>query len=93
LAKTNDPRLAPYARADVIRTIGGRAQITTSSDAWNISNTFAGGRVGTSYRLGAGVTSQLTAHIALYGEADYLHDTGGHGLSGWSADAGLRINF
>lgn len=95
LAKTDNARLAPYVRLDAINTSGGRAKITASDATYGtgIRQTFQGGRVGSNYRVGAGLTSQLTRNVALYGEADYLGDLGVHGFSGWSANAGVRINF
>ncbi|HUA82125.1 MAG TPA: autotransporter outer membrane beta-barrel domain-containing protein [Dyella sp.] len=92
-AKTDDARLAPYVRADYLRTVGGRSQVTASSVAWDASGMFNGGRMGDSLRLGAGVTSQVAAHLALYGEADYLHGTDNYGLRGWQANVGMRFDF
>lgn len=93
LAKTDDARFSPYVRADVIHTAGGDSHIDTSSSAWDASGAFNGGRIGDSYRLGAGATSQLSSHLALYGEANYLHGTDSYGLRGWQASMGLRFNF
>jgi outer membrane autotransporter protein len=93
LTKTDKATFAPYLRADVIRTVGGRAKVNAASDVWNISENFAGGRVGTSYRLGAGMTSQLTRSLAVYGEADYQHGTSDNGFRGWAGNIGLRWNF
>jgi outer membrane autotransporter protein len=93
LTKTDNARFSPYLRADFIRTTGGGSQIYTSSNAWDTSGAFNGGRLGNSYRLGAGATSQLTSHLALYGEASYLHGTDSYGLRGWQANMGLRFNF
>ncbi|GFZ91047.1 autotransporter outer membrane beta-barrel domain-containing protein [Dyella caseinilytica] len=93
LVKTDDTRFSPYLRADFIRTTGGDSQIGTSSSAWDASGVFSGGRLGNSYRLGAGATSQWTSHLALYGEADYRRGTASHGLRGWQANMGLRFDF
>jgi outer membrane autotransporter protein len=93
LTKTDDARFSPYLRADFIRTIGGDSQIYTSSNAWDASGAFNGGRLGNSYRLGAGATSQWLSHLALYGEADYRHGVSGYGLRGWQANMGLRFDF
>lgn len=91
--KTDNARFAPYARFDVLRTIGGAAKVTTSSQAWDISDTFEVGRVGTGYRAGVGLTSALTKHLSVYGEGDYLHGASDHGFKGWSGNVGLRLNF
>jgi outer membrane autotransporter protein len=93
VANTSNPRFAPYVRADVIHTTGGGSHISTSSQAWGAEGVFDGGRLGNSYRLGAGATSQLTPQLALYGDADYLHGTDGYGFRGWQANLGLRFNF
>jgi outer membrane autotransporter protein len=93
LTKSDDAKFAPYLRADVIRTIGGRAKVTSTSEAWNMQETFAGGRVGTSWRAGAGATSQLTKNLSLYGEADYQKGTGNSGFRGWAGTMGVRYNF
>ncbi|GAB2580739.1 autotransporter outer membrane beta-barrel domain-containing protein [Dyella jejuensis] len=93
LAKTDNALLSPYMRIDMIDTVGGRAQVTTASKAWNVSHTFTGGRAGAQYRVGAGLSSQLARHVALYGEADYLGDLASHGFSGWTMNAGLRVDF
>jgi outer membrane autotransporter protein len=93
LAKTDNARFTPYVRADVIRTIGGGSSINASSSVWDASGAFNGGRIGNSYRLGAGATSQWTSHLALYGEANYLHGTDSYGLRGWQANIGLRFDF
>ncbi len=93
LTKTDDARFSPYVRADFIRTTGGDSQIYTSSNAWDASGAFNGGRLGNSYRLGAGATSQWLSHVALYGEADYRHGTDSYGLRGWQANMGLRFDF
>jgi outer membrane autotransporter protein len=93
LTKTDNARFSPYLLADFIRTTGGSSQIDTSSSAWDASGVFSGGRLGDSYRLGAGATSQLTSHLAIYGEANYLHSTDSYGLRGWQANMSLRFNF
>lgn len=93
LTKTDNARFSPYVRADFIRTTGGDSHIDSSSNAWDASGTFNAGRIGNSYRLGAGATSQLTSHLAIYGEANYLHSTDSYGLRGWQANMSLRFNF
>ena len=93
IVKTDDAKLAPYARVDLMRSVGKRPKITTSSEAWNASQAFDGGRIGTGYRVGAGLSSQLTRNLALYGEGNYQHGIGSSGFSGWSANMGIRVNF
>jgi outer membrane autotransporter protein len=83
----------PYLHADVMRSMGGRPQVNVTSETWNVSDTFAGGGLGTSYRVGAGATSQFTRNLAVYGEADYMTGADDHGLEGWFANLGLRWNF
>ncbi|BDU19905.1 autotransporter outer membrane beta-barrel domain-containing protein [Dyella sp. GSA-30] len=93
LVKTDISRVTPYLRADVLRTIGGASRIDTYSAAWNMGDAFAAGRVGTSYRLGAGATAALTPNLSAFGQADYRHGTAGHGFAGWAGSIGLRLNF
>lgn len=93
LTKTDASRLTPYLRADVLRTVGGASRIDTYSAAWNMGDAFAAGRVGTSYRLGAGATAALTPSLSAFGQADYRHGTAGHGFAGWTGSMGLRLNF
>ncbi|WP_175501087.1 autotransporter outer membrane beta-barrel domain-containing protein [Collimonas sp. OK412] len=93
VAKTDEPKFAPYLRADLVRSIGGRPQVTVASEAWNVSETFSGGRLGASYRVGAGASSQFANNVSLYGEATYQHGMGSAGLRGWAANAGVRWNF
>ncbi|WP_175501052.1 autotransporter outer membrane beta-barrel domain-containing protein [Collimonas sp. OK412] len=93
VAKTDEPKFAPYLRADLIRSIGDRPQVTVASEAWNVSETFSGGRIGASYRIGAGASSQFANNVSLYGEATYQHGMGSAGLRGWAANAGVRWNF
>jgi outer membrane autotransporter protein len=93
LVKTDVSRFTPYIRADVLRTVGGASRVDTYSAAWNIGDTFTAGRVGTSYRLGAGATAALTSSLSAFGQADYRHGTAGHGFAGWTGSLGLRLNF
>jgi outer membrane autotransporter protein len=93
LTKTDASRFTPYLRADVLRTVGGASRIDTYSAAWNIGDAFTAGRVGTSYRLGAGATAALTPSLSAFGQADYRHGTAGHGFAGWTGSVGLRLNF
>ena len=93
VAKTDEPKFAPYLRADLIRSFGARPQATVGSEAWNVSETFSGGRLGASYRVGAGASSQFAKNVSLYGEATYQHGTGSSGLRGWAANGGVRWNF
>jgi outer membrane autotransporter protein len=93
LTKTDASRFTPYLRADVLRTVGGASRIDTYSAAWNIGDAFTAGRVGTSYRLGAGATAALTPSLSAFGQADYRHGTAGHGFAGWTGSMGLRLNF
>jgi outer membrane autotransporter protein len=93
VSKTDNIRFMPYLHADVMRSMGGRPQVNVTSETWNVSDTFAGGGLGTSYRVGAGATSQFTRNLAVYGEADYMTGADDHGLEGWFANLGLRWNF
>ena len=93
VAKTDEPKFAPYLRADLIRSFGARPQVTVASETWNVSETFSGGRIGASYRIGAGASSQFANNVSLYGETTYQHGTGSAGLRGWGANAGVRWNF
>ena len=94
LTKSDNAKFSPYLRADYINTMGGRQQVHISSTDWTgVQATFAGGRAGTSYRLGGGATSQFTKNLAVYGEVDYQGSLKGYGTSGWTANVGLRWNF
>ena len=93
LVKSDNAKFAPYARFDVLRTLGGAAKVTTSSEAWGISDTFQAGQVGTGYRAGLGMTSALTKNLSIYGEADYLRGASDQGFKGWTGNIGLRFNF
>lgn len=96
LTKSDNAKFSPYLRADYINTVGGRQQVDVTSSEWtDVQASFAGGRAGASYRLGAGATSQFTKSkkLALYGEVDYQGALNGYGTSGWTANVGLRWNF
>lgn len=93
LVKTGASGFTPYIRADVLRTVGGASRVDIYSAAWNVGDAFAAGRVGTSYRLGAGATAALTSSLSAFGQADYRHGTAGHGFAGWVGSVGLRLNF
>ncbi|HEY9130459.1 MAG TPA: autotransporter outer membrane beta-barrel domain-containing protein [Dyella sp.] len=93
LSKTIDPRFAPYVRLDLSHTSGGRATAAISNDAWNMANDFGVGRLGNSYRVGAGATSQLGRNVQIFGEGTYQHQLGHYGMRGWGANVGVRVNF
>jgi outer membrane autotransporter protein len=93
LTRTADIRFMPYARIDLSHTSNGVANTKVSSEAFNVSDTFASGRVGNAWRGSLGVVSQLTPHVQLYGEGNYQHFVGTFGMRGWSANAGIRVSF
>jgi outer membrane autotransporter protein len=91
--KTDNPLFSPYMRLDFINTTGGRSKATISSEAWGESGSFQGGRLGNTFRTGAGASSQLLPYLSLYGEADYLHATSDYGMRGWEVNLALRFEF
>ncbi|UPG92094.1 autotransporter outer membrane beta-barrel domain-containing protein [Luteibacter aegosomaticola] len=93
VGRTANPLFAPYGRLDFIHTSNGNPTLQASSEAWNAGDTFQTGSTGNSYRVAAGVTSQLTDHVQLYGEGTWRHYVGSYGLKGWSGNAGIRITF
>lgn len=93
LSKTTDPRFAPYVRLDLMHTAGGRATAAISNDTWNMADDFGVGRLGNSYRVGAGATSQLGRNVQIFGEGTYQHQLGHYGMRGWAANVGVRVNF
>jgi len=93
VARVANPVFSPYGRLDLIHTGNGNPALTASSEAWNTGDTFQTGRTGNSYRVAAGVTSQLTDHVQLYGEGNWQHHVGGYGLRGWAGNMGVRITF
>jgi outer membrane autotransporter protein len=92
-ARIANPVFAPYGRFDVMHTGGGHPTVQASSESWDAGDVFETGRVGNSYRVAAGVTSQLTDHVQVYGQGSLQQALGGYGLRGWAASAGVRVTF
>ncbi|WP_165973482.1 autotransporter outer membrane beta-barrel domain-containing protein [Luteibacter rhizovicinus] len=86
-------RFVPYARFDLNKTWGGQTDVNVSSTEWKAQQGFFSGKVGTGYRVGAGITSQLTRRLSVYGEGNYEHQFASFGVRAWSLTAGLRFNF
>ncbi|MGA7436888.1 MAG: autotransporter outer membrane beta-barrel domain-containing protein, partial [Luteibacter sp.] len=93
IGRTANPVFAPYGRLDLIHISNGNPTLQASSEAWNAGDTFQTGNTGNAYRVAAGLTSQLTDHVQLYGEGTWQHFVGSYGLKGWSANAGIRVTF
>ncbi|HEY4092518.1 MAG TPA: autotransporter outer membrane beta-barrel domain-containing protein [Luteibacter sp.] len=93
IGRTANPVFAPYGRLDLIHTSNGNPTLQASSEAWNAGDTFQTGNTGNAYRVAAGLTSQLTDYVQLYGEGTWQHFVGSYGLKGWSANAGIRVTF
>jgi outer membrane autotransporter barrel domain len=93
VARVANPVFSPYGRFDLLHTVGGNPALMASSEAWNAGDRFQTGRAGNSVRVAAGLTSQLTDHVQLYGEGNWQQRVGGYGLRGWAANAGVRVTF
>ncbi len=93
IALENDDRYTPYGRVDLVHTTGGRATLKASHPDWQVAETFASGRQGLGYRVGAGVTAQVTRHVSAFGETSFQGRADKAGFKGWSASAGVRVNF
>lgn len=64
VGRTANPMFAPYGRLDLIHTSNGNPTLQASSEAWGAGDMFQTGNTGNSYRVAAGITSQLTDHIS-----------------------------
>lgn len=93
IARVANPAFSPYGRLDFVHTNGGNPSLMASSEDWNAGDRFQTGRTGNSYRVAAGLTSQLTDHVQLYGEGNWQHHLGAFGLRGWATSAGVRVTF
>lgn len=83
----------PYARLDLVHTVNGDPWVGVSSKDWNVTDRFRSGRTGNGYQAAAGLMAQLGKRVHVYAEGNYRHSLGSYGVRGWSANAGLRINF
>lgn len=84
----------PYLRVNYLRGLGDkRSQVTISDESGNISQDFYGGRFGSSWEYGLGGTLSLRDNLLVYGEIDYLQDSGDSGVSGLGGNLGLRWVF
>ena len=93
VARVANPVFSPYGRFDMLHTVGGNPALMASSEAWNAGDRFQTGRAGNSVRVAAGLTSQLTDRVQLYGEGNWQQRLGGYGLRGWAVNAGFRVTF
>jgi len=93
ISRTAQPRFMPYASVDVSHSSQGDPMATVSSEAANVRGRFGSGKVGNAYKLAAGVVSQVSDRVQLYGEGNYQHFVGGYGMRGWAGNVGLRVSF
>lgn len=93
IARTANPLFMPYASLDLTHTSNGDPNAKVSNEDWDIAERFGSGRVGNAYRVAAGMTSQLGAHVQVYGEGTYQHFVGGYGMRGWAGNVGIRVTF
>ncbi|MEO7067928.1 MAG: autotransporter outer membrane beta-barrel domain-containing protein, partial [Rhodanobacter sp.] len=83
----------PYLKGNIYNSFGGRPRLTASSDALNVSDNFSSGSFGSIWELGAGATGTLARNMSLYGDVDYRGELGSSGMSGWTGNIGLRVEF
>lgn len=93
IARSADARFMPYVGLDLIHSTGGDPTTDVASAEWGVEGRFRSGRVGNGYRVAAGLTSQLTDHVQLYGEGTWRHFVGGYGMQGWAGNVGVRVTF
>jgi len=85
------PKLAAWARLDLLNEFQGRSTTTVSSLAGLHGVNFDSSVHGRSLALTAGVDARLTQAVSLYGSASYRRALGGSRGHAWGAQAGVKV--
>ena len=90
---TSGRLLTPYVKLDVVMSNGGNPDVTVGSNAFDVSNSFATGKLGSALEAGGGITGRLSNKVSIYGEVSYRSPLDSSGLSGVQGNVGVRVAF
>lgn len=94
IAKVDNERFVPYVRVDVSRVLrGGSSKVSVRAPGDGMAKTSQSERPGASFGVSAGMTIKVNRTVDFYADAKTQGRIGGHGQSGLSANAGVRISF
>jgi outer membrane autotransporter protein len=72
---------------------GGNPDVTVGSNAFDVSNSFVTGKLGSALEAGGGITGRLSNKVSIYGEVSYRSPLDSSGLSGVQGNVGVRVAF
>lgn len=93
IARIDNERFVPYLKVDIERRFGEARRIQSAPANGAASTIADDARSGTTVGLSAGMTIKVNRTVDFYADAKTQKHLGGQGSDGWSAGAGVRINF